>query len=99
MILNALFVNTYLGRLIPKLEAAILILHVIGFFAILISLVYFAPHGSADYIFTTFLNGGGWSTTTLSFFIGLTTSMFAFIGRLNLSHSLSIVIDRSCVRL
>ena len=80
VILNALFVNTYLGRLIPKIEAAVLIMHVIGFFALLISLVYFASHGSASYIFTTFLDGGGWNTTTLSFFIGLTTSMFAFIG-------------------
>ena len=77
----SLFVNTYLARLLPMIESAILIIHVIGFFCILIPLVYLAPHGSAASVFQQLNNGGGWSTNGLSFFVGLTTSMFAFIGK------------------
>ncbi|CAD6589895.1 MAG: hypothetical protein ASARMPRED_004307 [Alectoria sarmentosa] len=76
----ALFVNTYLGRLLPQFEPMMLLFHVMGFFGILITLVYLAPHQPAKEVFTTFLNLGGWSTTTLSFFVGLITAMNSFPG-------------------
>ncbi|KAL9102558.1 MAG: hypothetical protein Q9163_002308 [Psora crenata] len=76
----SLFINTYLARLLPKIEAMVLVIHVVGFVCILIPLVYLAPHSSAKEVFTTFSNGGDWSTDGLSFFVGLSTSMFAFIG-------------------
>jgi len=75
------FINTYLARWLPKIEGMILILHIAGFFAILIPLVYLAPHGSAKDVFITFLNTGGWKTNSLSFFVGLTTSVFSFLGK------------------
>jgi len=77
----ALFVNTYLGRLLPKIEAMVLIVHVFGYFAILVPLVYFAPHKSASEVFANFSNEGGWSPSGLSFFVGLTTSMLTFTGK------------------
>lgn len=80
VVIFSLFVNTYLARLLPGIESAVLVLHIIGFFCILIPLVYLAPHSSASYVFTTFANDGGWSSTTLSFFIGLSTGMYSFIG-------------------
>lgn len=76
----SLFVNTYLGRLLPKIEVTVLIIHIAGFFAILIPMVYLGPHASTKDVFKQFLNLGGWSTAGLSFFIGLSTSMFSFIG-------------------
>lgn len=76
----SLFVNTYFARLLPKIESMVLFVHVVGFFCILIPLVYLAPHGSPKDVFATFNNGGGWGTEGLSFFIGMSTSMFAFIG-------------------
>jgi choline transport protein len=75
------FINTYLARWLPKIEGMILILHILGFFAILTPLVYLAPHGSAKDVFATFLNTGGWKTNGLSFFVGLITSVFSFLGR------------------
>jgi choline transport protein len=74
------FINTYLARWLPKIEGMILILHIVGFFAILIPLVDLAPHGSARDIFATFMNTGGWNTSGLSFFVGLITSVFSFLG-------------------
>lgn len=80
IVVIALFVNTYLVRMLPRIESIVLIIHIIGFFGILIPLVYFAPHGTPADVFSTFNNGGGWSSTGLSFFVGLATSIFSFIG-------------------
>ena len=74
------FINTYLARWLPKIEGLILCLHIGGFFAILIPLVYLAPHDSTHSVFATFVNGGSWNTSGLSFFIGLITSVFSFLG-------------------
>jgi len=80
--LVCLFFNTYLGRLLPQVEAIILAIHICGFFAILIPLVYLAPKDiTADQVFTTFFNQGDWSSQGLSFFVGSVTTMFAFIGK------------------
>ena len=76
----SLFINTYLGRLLPQIESMMLFFHILGFFGILIPLVYLAPHQSAKEVFTTFYNGGDWSTNGLSFFVGLVTAMDAFPG-------------------
>ena len=75
-----ILVNTWLARLLPKIEGAVFIVHVVGFFCILIPLAYLGPHNAAADVFATFSNTGGWSTTALSFFVGLPTNMFTFIG-------------------
>ena len=76
----SLFINTYLARLLPKIEALVLVIHVVGFICVLVPLIYLAPHGSAREVFATFNNGGGWESQGLSFFVGIPTTMFAFIG-------------------
>ncbi|ORY02848.1 amino acid transporter-like protein [Clohesyomyces aquaticus] len=80
ILLLALFVNTYLARILPQIEAYVLILHIVGFFCVLIPLVYLAPHHSAREVFATFTNAGGWEDKGLSFFVGISTGMFAFLG-------------------
>lgn len=76
------FINTGLAKWLPKVEGVFLIFHILGFFAIIIPLVYLGPHGSAKDVFATFLNEGGWSTNGLSFFVGLVASVFTFTGKL-----------------
>ncbi|KAI1115973.1 amino acid/polyamine transporter I [Nemania sp. NC0429] len=73
-------VNSILGRWLPKIEGFILYLHVLGFFAILIPLLYFSEHVGAVEVFTTWNNDGGWSTTGLAFFVGIITNVGPFIG-------------------
>lgn len=80
VLLLSLVINTYLARLLPKIEAVVLIVHVVGFFCILIPLVYLAPRGSVRDVFATFANDGGWSTNGQAFLVGLSTSMYSFIG-------------------
>ena len=76
----ALFINTYLGRILPQIEITMFLFHILGFFGVLIPLVYLAPHQPASEVFTTFLNLGDWSTTTLAFFVGLISAMDSFPG-------------------
>ena len=80
IIFLAVFINTVLASLLPKLEGLILILHLAGFFAILIPLVTLSPHASAGDVFNTLLNEGGWPTQGLSFMVGLLGNVFAFFG-------------------
>ncbi|OJJ48710.1 hypothetical protein ASPZODRAFT_62028 [Penicilliopsis zonata CBS 506.65] len=76
----AAFVNVAASGLLPKVERLALVLHILGFFAILIPLVYLGEHNSAQFVFTSFLNGGHFETQGLSFMVGMTGSMFAFTG-------------------
>ncbi|KAJ5127912.1 Amino acid/polyamine transporter I [Penicillium atrosanguineum] len=73
-------VNSIGARLLPKLEGLILILHIMGFFAVLIPLVYLAPHKDAEFVFGTFINSSGWSNSGLVWFIGLMGTNLPFIG-------------------
>jgi hypothetical protein len=56
------------------------VVHIVGFFAILIPLVYMAEHNTKEQVFLSFQNGGGFKTQGLSWFVGMTTCAFAFGG-------------------
>ena len=79
----ALFTTTYLGRLFPKFEAIVLVLHIVGFFAILITMVYLSPKAAPSDVFGLFINGGGFSTDAQSFLVGTVSVMFNFIGMIS----------------
>ncbi|KAH8158048.1 hypothetical protein CIB48_g10203 [Xylaria polymorpha] len=53
----AVFINTVASKTLAHFEGLILVLHILGFFAVLIPLVYLSPHGDASF-FTTFVNSG-----------------------------------------
>ena len=80
VVICAFGINTFVSTVLAKIETLILVLHIVGFFAILIPLVYLAPHSSPQQVFTAFVNAGDWSTQTLSFFVGIIGLVFAFIG-------------------
>ncbi|KAI4152647.1 MAG: hypothetical protein LQ340_002786 [Diploschistes diacapsis] len=75
-----LFFNSVLSKALPAIEIGILIIHILGFFAIFISILYLAPKATAADVFTIFNNGGGWPSQGLSFFVGLAGVAAAFIG-------------------
>ncbi|KAL4749891.1 hypothetical protein BDW72DRAFT_177338 [Aspergillus terricola var. indicus] len=76
----ALGVNVAGGKLLPRLETVILVIHVLGFFGILIPLTYMADHKSKHDVFLDFVNDGGFPTQGLSWFVGMTGCVFAFAG-------------------
>lgn len=80
VILLSVTVNTVWGPLLARFEGAVLVLHVLGFFAVLLPLVVLSDHSNPGAVWTTFLNQGGWPTQGLSFCIGIQGSVFAFLG-------------------
>jgi choline transport protein len=59
-------------KLMP--DRFILIIHTLGFFAVLVPLVYLAPHGDASFVFSDFIDTketSGYSSGGLAFFVGL----------------------------
>ncbi|KAI4120730.1 MAG: hypothetical protein LQ338_006804 [Usnochroma carphineum] len=65
----AIAINTLLAKALPVAEFFILILHVVGLFAIIIPLLVMAPKNSARVALLEITNSGGWSTTGTSFMV------------------------------
>jgi choline transport protein len=103
VILFGVIINTVVSSWLPKFEGLILILHIIGFFAIILPLVILGPHASAKEVFTTFINTGDWSSQGLSFFVGLIGNVYAFFGAdgaIHMSEEIqhaSIVVPRAII--
>lgn len=75
------FVNTVAARLLPRLQSFILLLHSVGFFAVLIPMIYFSDRNSVSYVFTEFVNSSGRNHNGLSFFVGLISTNLPFVGQ------------------
>ncbi|PGH20066.1 hypothetical protein AJ80_03716 [Polytolypa hystricis UAMH7299] len=101
IVLFCVFINTVVSFLLPKFEGLVLILHIVGFFAVLLPMVILGNHGNTKDVFATFYNEGGWSTQGLSFFVGLSGNAFAFVGTDGAFHmseevrNPSVVVPRS----
>jgi amino acid transporter len=89
--------NTVLAKRLPMVEGLVLMIHILGFFAVLIPLWVLAPRASASDVFTTFLNLGGWSSTGLAFFVGLLSPVYTLIGADSAVHMSEEINDASLV--
>lgn len=76
----SVFFNTFLAQRLPMVEGSILVLHIVGFFAIIIPLWVLAPRNSAKMVFTEFQNLGGWNSQGLSFMVGLLSPIYTLLG-------------------
>ena len=72
--------NTFLAKNLPMVEALILIIHVVGLFAIIIPLWVLAPRNNAKAVFTEFNNGGGWNSDGTATLVGFSTTITSMIG-------------------
>ncbi|KAH9999240.1 putative GABA permease [Xylariaceae sp. FL0662B] len=73
-------INTAIGSLLAKFEGLVLVLHILGFFAVVFPLALLSHHTSASDVFDTFLNLGDWQSLGLSVSIGIIGNVFAFLG-------------------
>lgn len=80
LLIVALLVNLVGGKLLPRVEAIILVIHILGFFGVMIPLTYMANRQPTKEVFLEFQNGGDFATQTLSWFVGMTSCAFAFAG-------------------
>ena len=81
----ALLINTYLGKVFPWLEAVAFIVHIVGFFAIMIVMIYLAPKSPPSFVFDNFMNLGG-LTDIQSALLGSVTIMYMFNGTSSLAE-------------
>jgi choline transport protein len=79
--------NTLLARKLPLVEGTVLILHILGFFAILVPLVVLAPRSSVKEVFFTFNNGvtdptgnRPWSSTGVACLVGIIGPTVSLLG-------------------
>jgi choline transport protein len=76
----AISINVFMPNFFPKLEIMILVLHVVGFVAIVATLLSTAELGSASSVWLTVSNGGGWPTQGLSLCVGFLGNIATFVG-------------------
>ena len=82
----SIFFNTFLAKRLPLVEAILLLIHICGFFAILIPLWTLAPRANAKDVFTNFNNGGGWNSEGPSALVGLLTAVISLTGSDSAAH-------------
>ncbi|KAK5164589.1 uncharacterized protein LTR77_009795 [Saxophila tyrrhenica] len=87
--------NSFLAHKLPMVEGAVLILHIVGFFAVLVPLWTLAPRLPASEVFGTITNLGGWSSNGLSFMVGLLTPVYTLLGADSAVHMAEEVRDAS----
>jgi choline transport protein len=84
VLLIALFTNRFLTRSLPMIENFSMFLHVVLFFVIIIGSVVASPtKHTATYVFTTFENSSGWKSNGVSWCIGMLTSAYVMVGKID----------------
>lgn len=73
-VFSAVF-NITLAKMLPIIEAVILIIHIFAFFGIIVPLWVLAPESSAKSAFTVFSDGGDWGSVGASALIGITAGV------------------------
>jgi choline transport protein len=76
----SIILNTLLARKLPLIEGTILVLHVFGFFAVLVTMWVLAPRSPASEVFTRFQDNAGWGTIGLSVLLGQLAPVFSLLG-------------------
>ena len=81
VILGCILINVVIPQWLPKFEVFIMTFHLIGFVAILVTLLVMTPSfGSNASVWLTSLNNGGWPTQGLSYCVGFLGNVATFVG-------------------
>lgn len=76
---NVVF-NTFLAKKLPLIEGIVLVVHIFGFFAILVVLWVMGPKGDTHAVFTTFNDYGGWNNNGAATLSGLVAVVLPLLG-------------------
>ncbi|KAF2732504.1 hypothetical protein EJ04DRAFT_513864 [Polyplosphaeria fusca] len=80
ILLVAFSVNALLSTHLTRIEGLVLYLHLFGFIAILVPLLYLSDHVPASTVFVTFSNEGAWPDMSLAFLVGMITNVGSLMG-------------------
>jgi len=93
----AILFNTFFAKKLPLIEGIILIIHVFGFFGILIPLWALSPRQSAQAVFTEFTNAYAWPSQGVACLVGIIGPMYSLIGPDSAVHMAEEIKDASRV--
>lgn len=91
----AVIFNSFFARKLPFLEGLVLVLHVFGFFAILIPLWVFAPRNPSAEVWSNFTVTSGWNSRGVAVLIGMMGPLYAIMGPDSAVHMSEEVKDAS----
>jgi amino acid transporter len=72
--------NTFFSKRLPLIEGVIVVLHVAGFFAVIIPLWVMGDRNSSGKVFSLFEDNMMWGSVPLSTMVGLTGAASCFVG-------------------
>lgn len=72
--------NTVLAPRLPAFEVIFFVLHVTGWFGILVTLLVMGPRNNSLDAFTVFSDGGSWGSNGLAAVITMANSVAMFVG-------------------
>ena len=76
----AVVFNTVLAKKLPLIEGVVLVIHIFGFFAILVPLWVLGPRGDARTVFTEFSNFTGWNSAGTATIVGVLGAILPLLG-------------------
>src|SRR5947209_7653576 len=76
----AIVINTFLIRKLPMIESFFMVLHVVGFFAVVIVLWVMGPRGETKEVLTHFEDNAGWDNLGLASLVGIVGPILTLIG-------------------
>ncbi|MCJ1311737.1 hypothetical protein MMC25_005410 [Agyrium rufum] len=79
VVLAIYVLNVWGNDAMPMLNNVFLVIHVFGFFAIVLTLWLLSPRNTAEITFTQFTNEGGWSSMGLALMVGQLSAIYALI--------------------
>ncbi|RYP09854.1 hypothetical protein DL764_000988 [Monosporascus ibericus] len=91
----SLVLNTCLVKKLPLIEEIVLVVHIFGFFAVLVVLWVTGPVGDPYETFTTFNNYGEWDNVGLATLSGIVAVVVPFLGQDSVAHMAEEVRDAS----
>ncbi|KAL8789180.1 MAG: hypothetical protein Q9213_001287 [Squamulea squamosa] len=80
VVLFCIVFNTSFAKKLPLIEGFILLLHIIGLFAIVIPLWVLAPRNTPSVALLRFNNGGNWPSMGVAYMVGLLTALSSMMG-------------------
>lgn len=82
VLLVALLGNTLGSHILPHVENATMVLHVVLFIVLLVVVVALSPtKNSSAFVFTDFENESGWKSDGVAWCIGLLSSSYVLVGK------------------
>ncbi|KAI0096098.1 amino acid/polyamine transporter I [Nemania sp. FL0031] len=80
VILFSSSINICIGSVLAKFQGIVLVIHILGFFAVILSITLIGQPLNSEAVWSSWMNLGGWPTQGLSFSIGLIGNVLAFGG-------------------